>query len=201
MYWFFCFFSAIFSYLFIDKDLAIYLNSHVFFLNLFKLFSFLIAPLNHLILWGLLTMLSIHSLYKNSFKPVFTLLLTVLTYMFIAGILKIVIGRARPQFFIETGFYGFSFLDGYHSYFRSFPSSHSATAFALAYFFAKAKKPHLKKVIYLIATLLVSSRLFLKEHYLSDLILGGMIGVFSARIVLNKIEQAITLARLIVKRL
>lgn len=204
MLWIFPLIFAVFSYFFIDKELALYLNDPIFSLKLFKFFSFLIAPLNQLILWSLITIIALYRQFKDHLKSAFTILLTILTYMFIAGVLKIIIGRARPLFFIETGFYGFSFLNGHHSYFRSFPSSHAATAFALTHLFTRDKKPLFKKLSYLFAAVLVSSRLFLKEHYLSDLIIGGMIGMTAAKLALyfalNKIEQALKLARFIFKR-
>jgi membrane-associated phospholipid phosphatase len=197
MRWLFCLLLSIVSYLFIDKELAIYLNQGIPSLEIFKVFSLLIAPLPHLILWSLLTASALHPFFRKHLKPFSSVLLTVLIYMFIAGVLKIVIGRARPDFFIKNDFYGFSFFEGYHSYFRSFPSSHAATAFALAYLSSK-------RVSYLLASILVTSRLFLREHYLSDVILGGMLGIFSAKLVLqyglNKIEQAMKLARSILKR-
>lgn len=195
---------ALFSYFFIDKDLAILLNEYIHPNNLFKIFSFLISPLNQLIFWSFLTLCALHPLYRVYLKSIFTLLLTTLIYMFIAGSVKIIIGRARPSFFLETGFHGFSFFEGYHSYFRSFPSSHAASAFACTYFFTDKKKPIFKTAMYLLAALLVSSRLFLKEHYLSDVILGSMIGIFSAKLalylVINKTEQAFKLARFYLKR-
>ena len=177
------------SYLYLDQTIAILLNKHTSYSYIFTLLSLFIAPFPHLILWGALTTSAFHPRMKAYFRSFCIAFLTMGIIMLIAGILKIVIGRARPEFFLKTGFYGFSFFDGIHSYYRSFPSSHSATAFGLTYLAVILRKPARPWIWYSTAALLVSSRLFLGEHYLSDVIVGGIIGIFTAK----QIEQVIHL--------
>ncbi len=190
MNWLLAFFASIISYIFLDQKLAHFIAQNIHLLFIYKALSFLIAPIFHLSLSLTVTILSLHKRFRKYLKPSAQYLLTVLIFMFIAGVLKIVIGRARPEFAIKTGFYGFSFFDGHHSYFRSFPSSHAATAFAII---------HLLRgnwYWYLSMTLCIGSRLLLGEHYLSDVIAGGMLGIFAGKLGswgIKKIEQAIRL--------
>ena len=166
------------------------IHNHIHLFHVYKALSFIIAPIPHLALSSILVTATFHKRLRHRLEPFLRYLLTVLIFMFIAGVLKIALGRARPEFFIKTGFYGFSFLEGRHSYFRSFPSSHAATAFALIYLLRG------KWYWYLSTILCVSSRLLLGEHYLSDVIAGGMLGIFAAKMSffgIKKIEQAIHL--------
>ena len=193
MNWIFAFLATLLSYLFIDQKLALLIHEHIHLLPIYKALSFIIAPIPHLALSAILTAFALHPRFRKYLKPFARYFVTVLIFMFIAGLLKIALGRARPEFFIKTGFYGFSFMEGHHSYFRSFPSSHAATAFALIYLC------RCKWYWYLSLTLFVCSRLLLGEHYLSDVIAGGMLGIFATKmsfLVTKKIEQVIHLLNL-----
>jgi membrane-associated phospholipid phosphatase len=68
----------------------------------------------------------------------------------------------------------------YHSSF-SFPSGHTATAFALFFglaFFVKNKGT--KLLFLLIASIIAFTRIYLSQHFLGDAIAGSLIGVTSA---------------------
>ncbi len=193
MRWLLAIFFSLLAYLFIDQKLALLINKHIHYLFIYKTLSLVIAPLPHLALSSILTISALHKRLRKYLKSFTRYLLAVLIFMFIAGILKICLGRARPEFFIKTGFYGFSFMQGHHSYFRSFPSSHAATAFALI------SLCRVRWYWYLSLIPFVSSRLLLGEHYLSDIIVGSMLGIFSSKMSLfltKKIEQAICLLNL-----
>lgn len=188
MKWFLALLAMFISYYLIDPKLALFLHKHNLFI--FKILSYFIAPFLHLSLWGFLTLCALRA--RKHLPLCLHFLVMIGTFMFIAGILKITLGRARPDFFIQTGFYGFSFFEGFSNSFRSFPSSHAAVAFGTAYLWLQLKKQNL----YLFAIVLTSSRLFMGEHYLSDVIAGGMLGIFTAQFSLfltKKIEQAICL--------
>lgn len=147
--------------------------------------SLSITPEFYLILSAVLALI----FRKKRFIHFLTLTLTI---FFITGVLKIVVGRARPDFFINTGFYGCSFFEGFHHNFRSFPSSHAAIAFGIAYLLNKRSL-----ILYLIAALLTSSRLLLSAHYLSDVVAGALIGILAAKLapfLTKKIGQVLHLS-------
>ncbi len=104
--------------------------------------------------------------YKEKRKYVLPLLISVVVSYIAAFILKLII--ARPRFFAEK-FY----LLGIPDY--SFPSSHAAISFALIpLLFANTKK--LKWIWLGYAVIIAISRLVLKQHYLSDVIGGALLG-------------------------
>ena len=89
-------------------------------------------------------------------------------------ILKITIGRYRPLYFLETEVAGFdSFRLEYE--FSSFPSGHTQTAFTLMFYLA-CFYPKYKVGFYFLAILAGLSRIFLFQHYPSDVLIGAYIG-------------------------
>ena len=73
---------------------------------------------------------------------------------------------------------------------HSFPSGHTATAFAI--FFGLAlfiKKSWLKVVLIFLAALGGYSRIYLGQHFLTDVIAGSVIGVFTSIIFYNFVEN------------
>ena len=97
-----------------------------------------------------------------------------------AGLLKNWIGRLRPchTFDINT----INLLVGCGGG-KSMPSSHAANAFGQAVFFSYFYK---KSRVYLFtyATLIALSRVFVGVHYLSDIIVGALVGTISAFIII-----------------
>ncbi|MDJ0651754.1 MAG: phosphatase PAP2 family protein [Simkaniaceae bacterium] len=98
-----------------------------------------------------------------------------------ARVFKILIGRARPDIFLRKGIYGFYGLEC-DPYYHSFPSGHALTAFTLATSLSFIF-PRCPILFYFLATLLSLSRLFLLNHYLSDVIATAAIGVIIASFV------------------
>jgi membrane-associated phospholipid phosphatase len=80
--------------------------------------------------------------------------------------LKRSVGRARP--------------DGQHQHSNSsFPSSHAANAFALAWVLG-ARWRRGSAVFFALALLIAFSRMYLNRHFLSDVVAGASIGVICA---------------------
>ena len=100
----------------------------------------------------------------------------------VSNILKVLIGRYRPEMFFEKGLYGINFLNFSFSNFShgltSFPSGHTATTFSLAWalvlFFPPARIPLL-----CFAVLVGASRVIITSHYLSDALGGAFVGIMS----------------------
>lgn len=92
-------------------------------------------------------------------------------------IIKFILARYRPIAFFEHSHYGFHFLSMKHQ-FNSMPSGHAMSAFSMlsAIGFALKKRP-LTILLLLIAALIALSRLVAQAHYLSDIVVGGYIGL------------------------
>lgn len=88
-------------------------------------------------------------------------------------ILKNIVGRPRP-YTAETVTQPLSFSSDY----ASFPSGHTATAFALAHVLA-SEYPRYKYLFYGGAVLVGISRIYLDQHYTSDVIAGAAIGIYA----------------------
>lgn len=91
----------------------------------------------------------------------------------------------RPvKYFEDTG-YSLHLVDGlkYYSW-LSFPSGHSATAFALFTGLALIVKNELAKLVFLLLACLVAySRVYLSQHFLIDIMAGSLIGALFAIII------------------
>ena len=99
----------------------------------------------------------------------------------VAQILKAFISEARPALFLKKGSYPY-FIDHVTLHnFHSFPSGHSASAFALAAIIAFAIKDKRYSIPFLgIAALVGYSRIYLGQHFLHDVVAGSLIGVVFA---------------------
>ncbi len=93
----------------------------------------------------------------------------------IVNIIKPTIGRVRPNIYFEKGESGFNFFTISHD-FTSFPSGHSATAFALSVTLALLYKQY-KYLLIFIACMVAISRVVIIRHYPSDILIGSLIGV------------------------
>lgn len=95
----------------------------------------------------------------------------------IVNIIKVIIGRSRPEMFFEKGHYGLNFFNTSHGL-TSFPSGHAATIFSLAFalclFFPRTRFP-----LIFFALLVGASRVVITSHYLSDAIGGAYVGVMT----------------------
>lgn len=85
-------------------------------------------------------------------------------------IFKPFVARPRPANFMST----WLVIPDPISY--SFPSSHATIAFAMAYVLSQYE-PKLRWVLYSLATLIASSRVYLGVHYPSDVVAGAILGV------------------------
>jgi len=100
----------------------------------------------------------------------------------INNIIKVILGRYRPEMLFEKGLYGLNLLnfsiDNFSYEFTSFPSGHTATTFSLAWalslFFPRARI-----LLICFAFLVGASRVIITSHYLSDAVGGAYIGVMS----------------------
>ena len=99
----------------------------------------------------------------------------------IAQVLKYFIVEARPAYYLEKTNYPY-FIDGVTLHnFHSFPSGHTTSAFALAAILAfSVKNKQYSILLLLIAAIVGYSRIYLGQHFLSDVLTGSVIGVLSS---------------------
>lgn len=101
--------------------------------------------------------------------------LSVALSVFIAEILKFIIGRGRPFVGGKANPFNFVPFQGTEAYF-SLPSAHAVTAFALA-FAVSALWPRLRVVMFTYAVLILLTRLVLLAHHPSDVVAGALVGL------------------------
>lgn len=94
-----------------------------------------------------------------------------------AQVLKHLIVAPRPSGFFAPGEYRFFIQDITHTASNSFPSGHATTALALATTLALFTGSRFQQLGFLLLGWLVAySRVFLAQHFLIDILVGGLIG-------------------------
>lgn len=117
-----------------------------------------------------------------------TLETIVATGLMVAG-MKTLAGRARPH--IDPGPYEYALTRGLRgAEFRSFPSGHTAQAFALAASLGGELSEHLEwspgwlaPVLYTAASMTGLSRVYHDRHWGSDVVMGAAIGTLASRLI------------------
>ena len=99
------------------------------------------------------------------------------TYLLVDFVIKPLAARVRPYITVEGLF---SLVGPEKSY--SFPSGHSATAFAVAYVLFRMLPAKYGAPILLVAALMAFSRLYVGVHYPTDVLAGVLIGVLVGEI-------------------
>ncbi|WP_150466697.1 lipid A 1-phosphatase LpxE [Francisella sp. SYW-9] len=96
----------------------------------------------------------------------------------VGQILKMIIGRARPKFFLQYGSHYFEHFHAPGYNFASMPSGHSITVAAMFLAFMYML-PRLKYMWYVLIVIFAGSRVIIAAHYPSDVIFGVAIGLYS----------------------
>jgi len=118
---------------------------------------------------------------------------TALQYIFsyaLGGIL-ILLGKHFLFAGINRPFYYFGSLEEYHfvdgvtmNVYHSFPSGHTQAGFTAFFFLCLLlNKPSLKLLSFLFALLVAYSRVYLSQHFVSDILVGSLIAVASCLII------------------
>ncbi|GGI23937.1 phosphatase PAP2 family protein [Bradyrhizobium guangdongense] len=106
------------------------------------------------------------------------LFLSVAVSVFVAEILKYLIGRGRPFVGGKADPFNFIPFEGTGAY-TSLPSGHAVTACALAFAVA-ALWPRLRAVMFTYAIVILLTRLVLLAHHPSDVTAGALVGMVGA---------------------
>lgn len=171
------------SYIYLDRLLVLSINEqlqHNILIKLSNILSFIFDPNNWFVLFVILVIICIWQKTRTKLNPRL-LVWTISLFIAIAAatVIKVTLARYRPELFLQEGLYGFHWLS-HKRLFNSFPSGHATLGFAgllgLAYSIQNKKFTVLCIVIALIITI---SRILSSQHYLSDVLGGVYIGVFS----------------------
>ncbi len=112
------------------------------------------------------------------------LLMSALIFNFLVQLLKHTVKAYRPAKYFALYFpdYPLHLVEGVKMhYLHSFPSGHTATAFAIFFFLAfLARKDWVKFVYFLLAVIIAYSRIYLSQHFLIDVLAGSVIGITSS---------------------
>ena len=91
------------------------------------------------------------------------------------GVLKVIVSRSRPDLLFDGNYFGFYWFK-FNDLFWSFPSGHSITVAALAAGLG-ALFPRYFYIFLGLALVVISTRVFLYFHYLSDVMTGFYISI------------------------
>ena len=154
-----------------DTDVLMWLQENFRQDGLNRVFSFFTRLGNNGELWiALLVVLFIIPPFRRmALTAVASLISSALLVEFV---IKPLVARVRPYVTVEGLF---SLVGPERSY--SFPSGHSATAFAVAYVLARMLPVKYGAPILLLAALMAFSRLYVGVHYPTDVLAGVLVGV------------------------
>jgi membrane-associated phospholipid phosphatase len=95
----------------------------------------------------------------------------------ITDVIKIAVGKARPNLLFQNGYYGFDPFS-FGSLHHSFPSGHANTLIAAALAMSLIW-PRLRWPLFVLGAGLALTRVIVGAHYLSDTIAGGGLAVLT----------------------
>ncbi len=118
------------------------------------------------------------------FKKKYLALMVISSYLLsgiLAQVLKYFILEARPAVFLGKIKYDYFITDVTLHNYHSFPSGHTASAFALAAVLSFSMKNKNYSLLLLAGAILVGySRIYLGQHFLDDVLAGSVVGIVSA---------------------
>ena len=168
----------VFSYFFLDKPIALYFHAIDAKIN-FVTLVWLTKIGSNVLYLGPLFILALFFRYLYPDKlwelRVWFLWLCVLIPDLICLLLKVAFGRARPFLLFNEHIYGFYGMT-WHAPYWSFPSGHTTTimgfVFGLCFLF-----PRYFYGLMILGLMVIFSRIFLTEHYLSDVLASSYLTV------------------------
>lgn len=167
-------------YLFVDVPLTLYAQSLRHFLYIpLRIISIIISPPTQLLIWS--CVLIYYLFIKKSVK--YTLMFYPLAASLILSntlvrVIKVIVGRSRPHVFLSNGIYHLNMIS-FDRIFSSLPSGHATTIGCVMGFLA-AKYPKKAFLLIVLCVILSLSRVFIAAHYLSDVLVGNFIGLYTA---------------------
>lgn len=170
-----------------DKELFLFLNKTISF-SVLNNFFIVFTDLNKIYFVKLILFISIlYIITLGTKKSKFVLLIVVIGIVFTDQIssqfLKNYFQRLRPCFELENINLLVSCGGGF-----SFPSSHAANSFSVAYLLAMFYK-NFKNYYYFLAILISYSRIYVGVHYPIDIIIGAILGIIISYILFKLFKR------------
>jgi undecaprenyl-diphosphatase len=136
-------------------------------------------------LWGIVALFILMFGTKSDYNHVLVgLSVTILNILFFR-LLKIVFKRARPLYTAPVHDLKYRFLDSF-----SFPSGHATTSFGIAFVLSHYYPFFLiALLVYGVSSLIAISRIYVAEHYPSDVMSGAILGTITAQLFLPIFER------------
>jgi len=179
------FLLGLLSYFYLDKSIAYFFYENITgdlkeYIKLFSKSGEAIYPIIILVFIFLIS----YKRYRFYEKLSLFLLSSIALSGIITDIIKFVVARYRPPMLFDKNLYGFKGFDiGFLV--NSFPSGHSATAFSVGVGLMLIF-PKYKYLFLLFAFLVAFSRILLSVHFLSDVLIGSLIGGLTSIYLYNK---------------
>lgn len=120
---------------------------------------------------------------KNFWKyyciPALFSIINMLSVGTVLNVIKIAVGRLRPKYFLNDHMSFFHPMSLESPFGLSFPSGHSQAVWSAAVCFG-LMWPQYRKIFMGIAAVVSLSRFLLTQHYLSDVLVGAMLGFYGS---------------------
>lgn len=113
--------------------------------------------------------------YQTLYRKTLFVLSSILFSGLLLNIVKTMIGRLRPQYFLSDNLYGFQPFN-FNFGMNSFPSGHSQTIWAVMVSLA-ILYPRFSLPFIFCATVVAASRVLIGAHFVSDVIMGSYMGM------------------------
>jgi membrane-associated phospholipid phosphatase len=191
---------VVLSYYFVDKNLALllfsyHINEHYAFLNGLTLLGDSKVFLVGFLIVALATRYISHNRIWE--ERAWFLWLCVLVPNLICLILKMMLGRARPDLLFQDNLYGFY---GFHhdALYWSMPSGHTTTVMGVA-FGLSILFPRYSWAYFIGALTIVATRVLLLQHYLSDVLIATFLAFIEVGILWFVLRRQECLQQVLIK--
>jgi membrane-associated phospholipid phosphatase len=170
--------SGLLSYIYIDKQLALFLHG-INYPSWFESTLFFIENWTKetrvVYIMLLLTVLAGTCVYQQKYeiakKLIFIILAFILTCL-ITLTIKIIVARTRPDLLFSQNLYGLSWFSLKHNY-NSMPSGHTSASFAIALsVVCIIRNKFISILLVCLAICVALDRILIIHHYLSDVLIG-----------------------------
>jgi len=177
--------AAVLCFVFMDLPLAVWLHANHNWLvkAIFETITFFGRSELYLIPTAVFFVFFRKTRKKSAEKSLFVFSVVAVSGI-LADIIKVIAGRYRPVLYFNRGWFGFDFFH-IDSDYLSFPSGHAATSMSIMVALGMLF-PKYRFMYYLTGAIIASSRAVITAHYLSDVIIGGLIGVLTSIFLYNR---------------
>ncbi len=177
-------FLVVLVYYYLDKPLTLWIYHHHFQEKFAFLRSLTLLGESSFVLCCLVSIALIFRYIKPKQlweERAWFLTVCVLIPNLICLILKVLLGRARPELFLQEGLYGFF---GFHSQsmYWSLPSGHTTTVMGLA-FGLSILFPKRVFTFIMLALCIVATRILLLKHFMSDVMTASFLALIEVGVI------------------